>query len=73
MIVAAYAWSVFVVERLFRIVKPKLLTLRWFAGLQFIALRKKIIHWFRLNSSRSNGHFFRPQRPSRLSALAVSA
>jgi len=47
MIVAAYGWSVFVVERLFRIVKPKLLTLRWFAGLHFIALREKIIHWFR--------------------------
>src|ERR1700761_8929902 len=31
MIVAAYATSLLLVERLFRIVKPKLLTLRWFA------------------------------------------
>lgn len=31
MIIAAYATSLFLVERLFRIVKPKLLTLRWFS------------------------------------------
>ena len=31
MIIAAYATSLLLVERLFRIVKPKLLTLRWFA------------------------------------------
>ena len=31
MIVAAYAASLLVVERLFRIVKPKLLMLPWFA------------------------------------------
>jgi hypothetical protein len=30
-IVCAYAASLFLVERLFRIVKPKLLTLAWFA------------------------------------------
>jgi hypothetical protein len=33
MIVAAYAGSILVVERLFRIVKPKLITLGWFAWL----------------------------------------
>jgi hypothetical protein len=33
MIVFAYAVSLFVVERLFAIVKPKLLTLPWFARL----------------------------------------
>ena len=33
MIVAAYAASLLLVERLFRIVKPKLLTLPWFARL----------------------------------------
>lgn len=32
-LVVAYALSVLVVERLFRIVKPKLLTLPWFARL----------------------------------------
>ena len=31
MIIAAYAISLTLVERLFRIVKPKLLTLRWFS------------------------------------------
>src|SRR5271163_1905562 len=33
MIIVAYATSLLLVERLFRIVKPKLLTLRWFAEL----------------------------------------
>jgi hypothetical protein len=33
MIIAAYVGSFFVVERLFRVVKPKLLTLPWFANL----------------------------------------
>ena len=33
MVVAAYAASLLIVERLFRIVKPKLLTLPWFARL----------------------------------------
>ena len=41
MIVAAYAASVLVIERLFKIVKPKLLTLPWFAWIwaRFVALR----------------------------------
>ena len=30
-LLVAYALSIFVIERLFRIVKPKLLKLRWFA------------------------------------------
>jgi hypothetical protein len=33
MIIAAYVGSRFVVERLFRIVKPKLMTLSWFGKL----------------------------------------
>jgi hypothetical protein len=39
----AYAGSLFVVERLFKIVKPKLLTLPWFAALWklFTSARKK--------------------------------
>jgi hypothetical protein len=32
-IVAAYAMSLLVVERLFRLVKPKLLMLKWFAAI----------------------------------------
>ena len=45
MIVAAYVGSLFIVERLFRIVKPKLLTLPWFANLwaKFLAVRVKLI------------------------------
>ncbi len=43
MIVAAYAASLLLVERLFRIVKPKLLTVPWFARLWagWVALRIK--------------------------------
>jgi hypothetical protein len=49
MIVAAYATSLLVVERLFRIVKPKLLTLPWFARLWawFLAIRGKAAGLFR--------------------------
>jgi hypothetical protein len=49
MIVIAYAASLLVVERLFRIVKPKLLTLRWFARIWiwFTALRGRIVGRFR--------------------------
>jgi hypothetical protein len=51
MIVAAYAGSFFVVERLFRIVKPKLLTLPWFAKLwaKVLTARGKVIGWFQRN------------------------
>jgi hypothetical protein len=50
MIVTAYVGSLLLVERLFRIVKPKLLTLPWFARLweRIIALRAKISRTFRL-------------------------
>jgi hypothetical protein len=49
MIVAAYAASFLVVERLFRIVKPKLLMLPWFARLWawFIVVRGKVAGLFR--------------------------
>jgi hypothetical protein len=48
MIVAAYAVSILVVERLFLIVKPKLLTLDWFAWFwtRFVALRDPVVRWF---------------------------
>jgi len=47
MIVAAYAISILVVERLFLIVKPKLLTLDWFAWAwtRFVALRDRVVGW----------------------------
>ena len=47
MIVAAYAASLLLVERLFLIVKPKLLTLPWFASIwtRFIALRAGVTRW----------------------------
>lgn len=49
MIVAAYAASLLLVERLFRIVKPKLLTLPWFARLWagWVALRGRASSIFR--------------------------
>jgi hypothetical protein len=49
MIVAAYAASLLFVERLFRIVKPKLLKLRWFARpwCKFIILRYALTACFR--------------------------
>jgi hypothetical protein len=49
MIIAAYATSILLVERLFRIVKPKLLALPWFGRLwaRFIALRRKAVALFR--------------------------
>jgi hypothetical protein len=48
-IVVAYAASLLLVERLFRIVKPKLLTLPWFARLWdwFVAFRGKAGGLFR--------------------------
>jgi hypothetical protein len=49
MIVAAYAASLLLVERLFRIVKPKLLTLPWFDRLwhRWVALRIRAASVFR--------------------------
>jgi hypothetical protein len=48
-IVCAYAASLFFVERLFRIVKPKLLTLPWFARLWnwVTTVRNGVLEWFR--------------------------
>jgi hypothetical protein len=48
MIIAAYAGSLFVVERLFRVVKPKLMTLSWFARLWAYVLitRGKVVGLF---------------------------
>ena len=45
----AYAASLFFVERLFRMVKPKLMTLNWFARLwtRFTTLRDKAFTWAR--------------------------
>jgi hypothetical protein len=47
-ILCAYAVSILVVDRLFEIVKPKLLTLSWFATLwsHFIKARKKAFRWW---------------------------
>jgi len=47
-IIFAYAASLLVVERLFRIVKPKLLTLPWFARLWngLMALRNRALRLF---------------------------
>ena len=47
MVAGAYAVSVLFIERLFRLVKPKLLTLHWFARLWrwFVDLRGKLAGW----------------------------
>jgi len=47
--VCGYALSLLVVERLFKIVKPKLLTLPWFAAIWkwFVALRDNALCWMR--------------------------
>jgi len=47
--ICAYAVSLFVTERLFQIVKPTLLTLRWFKVLWawFVAARDKTFDYFR--------------------------
>ena len=49
MIIAAYAASLLIVERLFAVVKSKLLKLHWFAKLWawLIVIRYKLAHPFR--------------------------
>jgi hypothetical protein len=49
----AYSVSLLVVERLFKIVKPKLLTLRWFVVIWtwFVATRDKAFRWFQTKLS----------------------
>lgn len=48
-IVAAYLGSLFVVDRLFRILKPKLMMLPWVATLwgMYLSARESIAKWFR--------------------------
>ena len=46
--VAAYAVSILVVERLFEMVEPKRSTLDWFAKAwtRFVALHRRMVDWF---------------------------
>jgi hypothetical protein len=46
-IVAAYATSMLFVERLFRIVKPKLMRLSWFASLWTWLVSLRIVRWLK--------------------------
>ena len=48
-LIGAYAVSLFVTERLFIILKPKLLMLPWFAKSWrwFVALRRRVLRWLR--------------------------
>ena len=43
MLIAAYAISIYFIERLFRVLKPKLMTLAWFATLwnSFVGMRDR--------------------------------
>jgi hypothetical protein len=47
--ICAYAGSLFITERLFVVLKPKLLTLPWFAVAWqwFMTVRDKLVYWFR--------------------------
>ena len=47
-ILCAYAVSLFITERLFGIVKPKLLRLSWFAAIwhPFVRMRGRVVRWF---------------------------
>ena len=46
-IILAYCTSVFAVERLFSIVKPKLLTLDWFARLWTWLVGLRVVRWLK--------------------------
>lgn len=46
-IVAAYTASIFAIERLFAIVKPKLLTLNWFARLWTWLVGLRVVIWLK--------------------------
>jgi hypothetical protein len=46
-IVAAYATSLLLVERLFAIVKPKLMTLNWFAQLWTWLVSLRVVRWLK--------------------------
>ena len=52
--ICAYAASLFVTERLFKIVKPKLLTLQWFAAIWslFVTARDKMLRWMVIRWNR---------------------
>ena len=47
MLITAYAISIYIVERLFRILKPKMMTLRWFAvpWVWFVRTRDRTSNW----------------------------
>ena len=60
MVAACYAFSLLVIERLFVIVKPKLLTIRWFATVweAFVSVRTRVSgilgSWIRLRGDRKH-------------------
>jgi hypothetical protein len=52
--ICAYAGSFFITERLFVVLKPKLLTLPWFdvAWQWFVTVRDKLVYWLRRTWTR---------------------
>ena len=52
--ICAYAGSLFITERLFVVLKPKLLTLPWFAVAWqwFVTVRDKLVYWLRRTWTR---------------------
>jgi hypothetical protein len=55
MIIAAYATSLLVLERLFVIVKPKLMTLGWFAGLWHWLVSTRTVKWLVMTKQAIGG------------------
>ena len=54
-IIAAYCTSVFAIERLFAIVKPKLLTLNWFARLWTWLVGLRVVRWLKASKEEIFG------------------
>ena len=78
MIVACYTLSLVLVERLFIIVKPKLLMIPWFASVWkgFVFIRTKVLSWLKhlvRDSNRRNRNLVADKRSLRPHRMAVDA
>jgi hypothetical protein len=53
--ICAYTGSLFITERLFAVLKPKLLELPWFALAWgwFVSVRDKLVYWLRQTWTRA--------------------
>jgi hypothetical protein len=55
-IIGAYATSLLIIDRLFRVAKSKLMTMKWFAALvtAFVKARGSILGWLNMGVPRQN-------------------